>query len=89
MLKKWNYDEIHCGYPIAGIEIDIVIILKGEIYGIDLIGYPGVFEAKLPTEHWGILERMNIKLFALPYSAWHLNREQCLKSLRKFISTKS
>ena len=39
-------DEVYESYPIAGVEMDLVVVHKGQTICVDLIGFPGVFQAK-------------------------------------------
>ena len=79
-LKTWIY------YSIAGIPIDILIFTQGRYYGIDLIGYPGIYEDALSVERYKILGRTGIPIFPLPYTFWKFDRESCIVQLRKFLN---
>lgn len=85
VIRKWGVDKIYKSYPIAGIEVDLVVVNNNKTYCIDLIGYPGEFENQFPLENWNILERMNIKVFSLPYSSWYLDHEKCISNLYEYI----
>ena len=84
-LEKMGFSEIYSPYPIAGTQIDIVLVRNGTTYCIDLIGYPGAFEEALPIERWRMLERVGISTFSLDYSSWVLDRETCIKALSDFL----
>jgi len=88
VLKKWKVDQIHKAYPIAGIEIDIVVVHQKKTYCIDLVGYPGAFEERFPLERWKMLERIHVKTFTLPYSSWYVNRVNTRNALRKWLFPK-
>lgn len=79
-LKHWIY------FSIAGVFIDILVKTKKGIIGIDLIGYPGMYEDALTVERFKILNRAGISILPMPYSYWLLEREDCEKQLLKFIS---
>ncbi len=85
VLKRWKVDQIHKAYPIAGIEIDIVVVHNKQSYCIDLVGYPGDFEERFPFERWKMLERMGVKTFTLPYSSWYIDRDKTRNALRKWL----
>lgn len=84
-IRSFGIDDIHIAFPIAGTEIDIVVVNEGRTYCIDLIGYPGEFEEALPIERWRMLERVGLSTFTLPYSAWYFDQEKCIKALRDFL----
>ena len=85
IIKPINPDEILIAFPIAGIEIDIVILKNNKTYCIDLIGFPGVFEEALSIERWRMLERVGLQVFYLPFSKWHYDKELCKKALFNFL----
>ena len=85
IIKPIEPDEILIAFPIAGIEIDIVVLKNNKTYCIDLIGFPGVFEEALSLERWRMLERVGLRIFYLPFSKWHYDTELCKKALLKFL----
>jgi len=88
-LKNWGLEQIKKAYSIAGLEIDMVIVHQGKTYCIDLVGYPGEFEYAIPLHRWKLLARLGRNVFALPYSLWHLEREECESALREFLEISS
>ena len=87
-LKKWRIHPIHKSYPIAGMEIDLVVVHNEQTYCIDLIGYPGEYEKSFPIEQWKMLNRMGMKTFSLPYSSWYIHRDRSSTALYNFIFSK-
>jgi len=87
-LTRWKVDQVFKSYPIAGIDIDIVIVQRGITYCIDLVGFPGDYEAIFPLERTKMLNRMNIQTFTLPYSSWYLDKTATRNALRRFIFPK-
>ncbi|MFK8007520.1 MAG: AAA domain-containing protein [Saprospiraceae bacterium] len=79
-IKEW-----HVAFPIAGTEIDLVVVYQGKTFCIDLIGFPGEFETALPIERWRMLERVGLSTFTLPFSAWYFDKEKCIIALRNFL----
>ncbi len=88
VLQKWKINQIYKSYPIAGIEIDIVVIHLGLTYCIDLIGFPGQHQDSFPIQRWKILDRMGVKTFSLPYSSWHIQKKKSMAALKKFLFPK-
>jgi len=84
-IRSFGIEDIHIAFPIAGTEIDIVVVNNGKTYCVDLIGYPGEFEEALPIERWRMLERVGLSTFTLPYSAWYFDKEKCTKALQAFL----
>lgn len=85
-LYSWGISKIHQAYHIAGLDIDLVVVRTQKTYCIDLVGYPGIYEEALPLHQMKMLSRVGLKIFALPYSHWILEKERCLKSLKKFLN---
>lgn len=85
VLKKHDF-EIKPGYEVADLSLDLAIVQGDKIIGIDLIGYPGVFEEGLSFSAYKVLHRAGIRTFPMPYSFWRLDQQQCLEALLSFIN---
>ena len=84
-LGKKDYDDIKCGYPIAGSLLDILVSKGGNNYFIDLIGYPGIYREAFTFERYKTLARTGIKCLPLHYSYWNKNRKEAVRKLVTFI----
>ncbi len=84
-LNDEKYDEVRCGYPLAGSLLDILVTNKGKNYFIDLIGYPGRFKEAFPLERYNTLARTGVKSMPLHYSFWKKNKKEAIKRLCEFI----
>ncbi len=85
-LLDFEVRQLYRAYPIAGVEIDIVVINQaGQTRCIDLVGYPGEHEDVLPLERWRMLERVGMRVFFLSYSRWYFEQERCVDALREFV----
>lgn len=86
LLQKFDIQQLYQAYPIAGVEIDLVAVnTQGKTRCIDLVGYPGTYEAVIPLERWRMLERVGMQVFFLSYTRWHFEREKCVAALREFV----
>ncbi len=85
-FKDHGFDQIYTAYPVAGIEVDILVIQNEKAFCVDLIGFPGQFEAAFPIERYKMLNRVGIKIFPLSYSMWLHNREVTQKAFLKFFN---
>jgi len=88
-LFSVGLEIVHKAIIVSGVIIDLVVVRNGQYYCIDLIGYPGDFEAQFSLEHLRILNRMDTNIFFLTYSGWYLDQEQSKKDLLKFIQDES
>ena len=84
-LHTWKVDKYYTNYSIGGIEIDLVIQHEGKTFCVDLVGYPGPYADLLSIEHWKILSRIGVNVFALPYVNWQLQPEESQLALKKYI----
>ncbi|WP_109301250.1 ATP-binding protein [Aquimarina sp. AU474] len=84
-LLKLNYDNVQCGYPIAGSILDILITHNNNNYFIDLIGYPGMFTQAFTFERYKTLARTGIKSFPLHYSYWQKNKTSAIEKIKTRI----
>lgn len=78
--------KLKVGYEVADLSLDLAIVQGDKIIGIDLIGYPGVFEEGLSFSAYKVLHRAGIRTFPMPYSFWRLDQQQCLEALLSFIN---
>ena len=85
VIEKAKLDEVLVSFPIAGIEIDLVVIKNDKTYCIDLIGHPGHYSDALTLERWRMLERVGLRTFFLPYSQWYFDQRKCQKALFEFL----
>ena len=85
-LEDRGFHHYLVNYPIAGMEIDLVVMHQGKTFCIDFIGYPGPYQKPLPLARWKMLGRVGLPGFALPYSQWLLKRQLCEDALLRFLS---
>lgn len=84
-LESRGVENIFENYHIAGLEIDLVFVHNGRTHCIDLIGYPGPYEAAIPSNQWKMLGRLGLHPFSLPYSHWVFRPEESKHALRGLI----
>lgn len=82
-LSRQNY-EVWIGHSIAGILVDIVFSRENNVFGINLIGYPGHFVKALNTEDFKILSRAGLPTFPLPYTYWTFDKKSCIEEIISF-----
>ena len=71
---------------VSGVLLDIVVVAGDRLVAIDLVGYPGMYEARLSLESIRRMERVDVDIFLLPYSAWVFDREGVKAHLSDFLS---
>lgn len=76
--------DIHIGFHVAGLDIDIVATKDGHNYGIDLIGYPGMFEEIILMERYIMLTRANLPTFPMAYTYWVADKN---KTIQEFVNS--
>ncbi len=80
-----NILNIISGYPVAGNNLDLLIIENSKNYFIDLIGYPGDFTKAFELERYKTLSRIGIKCLPIHYSFWRKNRKKAITQILTFI----
>lgn len=73
-------------YPVAGLEIDLMVAKNGRSLGIDLVGHPGAYGDAFELERCRILQRAGLELFPLPFSAWSRCKERCVQAIEDRFS---
>lgn len=81
-----KHDQIFIDFEIAGVNIDILVIIEDQTYCIDLIGYPGKYQSAVDINKWLVLDRIGLNSFALAYSSWHYRKKDCVEALHQFLS---
>jgi hypothetical protein len=77
--------QVWLGYPVAGLEIDLIVKGEARLVGIDLIGYPGQFADAFTLERYRMLRRAGLRTFPLPYTHWLSDRAQALATFARFL----
>jgi hypothetical protein len=80
--------ETWAAYSIAGLVVDIVAAKGDESFGVDLIGFPGDFEACLPLECYKMFYRAGLNVIPLPYARWRLDKDACLEAIDRIVGAK-
>ena len=73
--------EVFTHFVLAGILIDLVVKTDKGFFGIDLVGYEGLYYAALTLHQHSLLHRAGIQMVTLPYSLWVADRRRCLRYL--------
>jgi len=74
-------------YELAGLRVDLVVEMNGRTLGVDLVGYPGLYEEAIDLERYRILQRAGFPLFPLPYSRWCGDRNACLDAIVSLLES--
>lgn len=78
--------RVWVGFPVAGLEIDLIVAGPTGLCGIDLIGYPGQFAGAFTLERYRMLRRAGLRTFPLPYTHWLADQERALREFAVFLS---
>lgn len=77
--------QVECGKTIAGERFDLCATRGERMVGIDLIGYPGLFEESFPIERYKMFRRAGVSVLPVAYTAWLLRRNETELQLRQEI----
>ena len=86
-VKDWlaqNKFKTFVAKEIAGVVIDLLVDFEGKLYALDLVGFPGVYQATFPIEKYKTLYRMDVEILVVPYSFWSRDNKKC----KEFIQSK-
>lgn len=72
-------------YPIAGLEIDLIVESKRRAIGIDLVGYPGAMAEAFEIERYRMLHRAGLRLLPLSYRAWQEDPQKCINRIAQAL----
>jgi hypothetical protein len=70
---------------VAGLPIDLLVEKPPAALGLDLAGYPGQLAKAFDLEKCPMFQRASLRLFPLPYSAWHKDRQACLQAIHNWM----
>jgi len=79
-LKNSGYNTWP-GFFIAGQVVDILVQKGDKYFGIDLIGFPGQYEAAFTLERYKMLKRASLEVFPVSYIDWLTRKEMCLEAI--------
>ena len=70
-------------YPVAGIEMDVVLTSDNEVLAIDLIGFPGEIGDAFHLDRYKIFERAGLIIIPVSYYAWRLRRQDVVQGIKE------
>ncbi|MBN2891992.1 MAG: AAA family ATPase [Bacteroidales bacterium] len=78
-LEKKGF-EVHEAFNVAGLDVDIVATKNDKNFGIDLIGYPGVFQGAFTLERYKMLTRAGLPTYPIAYTYWKADKKMCMQN---------
>lgn len=83
-LRSQDY-QVLLNYPVAGIEMDMVVMKDDEVLAIDLIGFAGDQADAFHLERYKIFERAGLKIIPLCVTSWHSKQAEVLHSIAEIF----
>lgn len=74
--------QVLLNYPLAGVEMDMVVMHGEETLAIDLIGFAGQGSDAFHLERYKIFERAGLSIIPLCIFSWKTQREELLLSIQ-------
>ncbi|MDA3963057.1 MAG: ATP-binding protein [Planctomycetota bacterium] len=74
-------------FPIAGLELDLVLEHGDRCLGLDLIGSTGDLGARIELERYRMLKRAGLPVIPVALSDWIESQENCLKQVELALAT--
>jgi hypothetical protein len=78
--------EAYFAFPIAGMEMDLVVQKDGKRCGIDLVGYPGPFEESFSLERYRMFMRGGLPVVPISYVRWRLDSQACIRAVQQVLN---
>lgn len=75
--------QVLLNYPLAGVEMDMVILHEDETLAIDLIGFGGQGDDAFHLERYKIFERAGLTIIPLCIFSWKTQRDALLLSIQQ------
>ena len=88
-LSQFNEDTVLIDQFVAGVKIDISLLVGNQFLCIDLVGYPGDFEDLISPLDIERLGRLGHKLHIISYRNWRKHQKSTTKALLRFIESHS
>ena len=70
-------------YPIAGIEMDLVLMSESETLAIDLVGFPGEGNMAFHLDRYKIFERAGLRIIPVSFTGWRLKKKNVIDSIKQ------
>ncbi|GAA5494185.1 hypothetical protein Rhal01_00343 [Rubritalea halochordaticola] len=77
-LQKLGAQVIQEGV-VAGMDVDLVLIHRSKVLGIDLVGFPGAMVGAVAQRKAQMLGRAGLRMLPLGYVEWQSRTEDCLR----------
>ena len=83
LIAYLRADDYHVllNYPVAGIEMDMVVMKESEVLAIDLVGFAGEEADAFHLSRYKIFERAGLSIIPICVTSWRFKRLQVLSSI--------
>lgn len=75
-------------YSVAGVLMDVVAIYKGNCLAIDLIGFPGQYEAAFHLNRYKIFDRAGFSILPISLEEWKSRKDEIIARISKELNNK-
>ncbi|MGJ8664453.1 MAG: DEAD/DEAH box helicase, partial [Marinicella sp.] len=75
--------QVVADYAIAGVAMDLVLLHKGHVLVLDLIGFPGEYQDVHHLERYKIFDRAELVMFPLSFNAWTYQKPTVIEQIKK------
>jgi superfamily I DNA and/or RNA helicase len=84
LIQHLRADDYHVllNYPVAGIEMDLVIMKDSEVLAVDLVGFVGEEADAFHLSRYKIFERAGLTIIPICVTSWRLKRLEVLASIK-------
>ncbi|MFT4908373.1 MAG: superfamily I DNA and/or RNA helicase [Oleispira sp.] len=84
LIQHLRADDYHVllNYPVAGIDMDLVIMKDSEVLAVDLVGFVGEEADSFHLSRYKIFERAGLTIIPICVTSWRLKRLEVLASIK-------
>ncbi len=75
-------------YVVAGVVMDLVVVLQDQVLAIDLIGFPGEYHDVLHIDRYKMFSRAELTIYPLSLSAWLLDKDTVVEEIYATLKDK-
>lgn len=74
-------------YPVAGLNVDLIVESGINSIAIDLVGYPGALAESYSLERYRMINRSGLRLLPMSYRAWQENQATCVDRIESALQS--
>ncbi|MDC7222422.1 MAG: AAA domain-containing protein [Spirochaetales bacterium] len=79
-MNRMGFEAL-TNYPVAGIDMDIILMKENLVMAVDLVGFPGEEGRPLPVDRYKIFSRAGLTIHPVEFTGWEYFRDEIKQNL--------